>query len=469
MNIIEKKVNVTLCEDPIPYTYEEVPQLDAEDFNRRIESAWNMPQTEGLDFLVIYGDREHFSNIHYFCGYDIRWEESLMIIGRNQKPILFVGNEGLGYSKALRSDVDIKMYQTFSLVGQPNDERSLPLKELLQSCGIVSGCKIGLIGWKMFRKDLFSLNHLITDVPHYIVQTLANITGIENIQNATDILIDCEYGLKHHVTAKEIVQFDAAGTKVSRGVYHFLKNMHPGITKPEAAELIGFDGEPLTMHPSISFGDKNVSKGPEDTQYTRKLEYGMAISAGYGLRGCLVHRSGMYIRSKEDLPEDKKHFVDELVKPYFACVVKWYEMMKIGTCCGDIYQMVEDTLGMEKFHIGLNPGHLSHTDEWTNSPIAKDSKVKLRSGMALQCDFTVGFQSPSMTTHIEDGLVIADEALRLEIQRIAPTCYQRIIKRQQFIREVLGVDLPEEALPLSDLSCVCFPYMADVNTVFAKC
>ena len=85
MNIIEKKVNVTLCEDPIPYAYEEVPQLEAEDFNKRIESAWNMPQTEGLDFLVIYGDREHFSNIHYFCGYDIRWEESLMIIGQNIK------------------------------------------------------------------------------------------------------------------------------------------------------------------------------------------------------------------------------------------------------------------------------------------------------------------------------------------------------------------------------------------------
>lgn len=92
MNIIEKKASITLCENPLPYAYEKIPELEAEDYARRIENAWAMPQTQALDFLVVYGDREHFSSIHYFCGYDPRWEESLLIIGKGQKPVLVVGN-----------------------------------------------------------------------------------------------------------------------------------------------------------------------------------------------------------------------------------------------------------------------------------------------------------------------------------------------------------------------------------------
>ena len=157
-----------------------------------------------------------------------------------------------------------------------------------------------------------------------------------------------------------------------------------------------------------------------------------------------------------------------MIAQSFACVVKWYEMMKIGANCGDIYDMVEDMLGMEKFGISLNPGHLTHTDEWTNSPIQKGSNVTVRSGMAFQCDYTVTFQKPFMSAHVEDGLIVADQQLRDEIKQISPTAWQRIKDRQDFIREVLNINLPEEVLPLSDLSCVCFPYMADTTIVLAK-
>lgn len=62
-----------------------------------------MEQTAGYDFIVIYGDREHFPNIHYFTGYDPRWEESLLIVGRDRKPVLLVGNEGIGYTTGLKA------------------------------------------------------------------------------------------------------------------------------------------------------------------------------------------------------------------------------------------------------------------------------------------------------------------------------------------------------------------------------
>lgn len=465
MKIIEKQAELTLCEKPVPYAYDEIPETTAEDYAGRIKAAWEMEQTAGYDFIVIYGDREHFSNIHYFTGYDPRWEESLLIVGRDRKPVLLVGNEGIGYTTGLKAEVEPVMYQTFSLMGQPNDERSRKLLEIFIGCGITASSKVGLIGWKTYRKELFDLKHLVTDVPHYIVQTLADITGIQNIHNAADILSDCEYGLKHHVSAKEIVQFDAAGTKVSRGIYNCIKNARPGMREVEAAELIGFNGEPENMHPNINFGNAVPLSSPT---YYKKLEYGMQFGAGYGLRGCLVHKCGMYIRNREDLPEELKGYLDDFLKPYFACVVRWYEMMKIGTSCGDIYQVVEDMLGMDKFGITLNPGHMLHTDEWTNSPFAKGSMVRLKSGMAFQCDFSVSVQNPSMKAHVEDGLVLADEELRKEVKKLSATCFERIMARKKFIREELNINLPDEVLPLSDLSCVCFPYMADVGIVLAK-
>ncbi|MDD3796649.1 MAG: M24 family metallopeptidase [Lachnospiraceae bacterium] len=468
MTIIEKKINLTLCENPVAYAYEEAPEFTAEDYKQRIEKALGMPQASEYNFLVIYGDREHFSNIHYFTGYDPRWEEALLILSRGNKPVLLVGNEGLGYTAGLVCEVQIEMYQTFSLMGQPNDERSRKLTDLLKGCGIKSSSKVGLIGWKEYRKDLFELQTLITDVPHYIVETLAQIAGMENITNATNILTDCEYGLKHTISAKEIIQFDLSGSKVSRGIYQCIKNLRPGMLEIEAAEQIGFDGQPGNMYPNINFGDAHVAAGLNSPKYDVKLEYGMPIGIGYGLRGCLVHKCGMYIRSAEDLPKDKKDYIEKLLKPYFACVVKWYEMMKIGTECGEIYQMVEESLGMEKFGISLNPGHLTHTDEWTNSPIQKGSRVKIHSGMAFQCDYTVGFQKPFMSAHIEDGLVIADAKLQKEIKELSPSCYKRIMERRKFITEVLNIELPKEVLPLSDLSCICFPYMADPSIVLGK-
>lgn len=468
MNIIEKKINFSLGENPIPYAYDEIPEFTAEDYAERQNRMWEMPRTRQYDFVVIYGDREHFSNIFYFTGYDPRWEESLLILSRDKVPVLLVGNEGIGYTAGMTAEVKTEMFQSFSLPGQPNDARSKKLEQIFRECGINEASRIGLIGWKVYQEELFDLDTIVTDVPYYIVRILAKITGMSAIENATDIMIDCEYGLKHNIGAKEAVHMEVTGTKVSRSIYHFLKNVKPGMTETEAAEQLELNGEPLNMHPNINFGDSHVSLGLNSPKHDVKLEYGMALGVGYGMRGCLVHKCGMYARNEADIPEDKKHYLDELLKPYFACVVRWYEMMKIGTSCGDIYDMVANTLGMEKFGIGLNPGHLGYTDEWTNSPIRRGSDVKIRSGMLFQCDYTVGFQNPFLSAHIEDGLMIADEELTNEIRRISPTSYERIMARKKFVKEELNIDLPQEVLPLSDLTCVCYPYMADPSVVLAK-
>ena len=467
MTVIVKRTEVTPCEQPIGYAYEEVQQLTREDYAARVKQVFAMEQAADYDFLVIYGDREHFSNIQYFTGYDPRWEESLLLLTREKKPLLFVGNEGSGYFGSVIADVDSVLYQTFSLMGQPNDARSRRLSDIFRSYGIGASSRVGLIGWKVYREELFELETLVTDVPHYIVETLAKITGTEHLENATALLSDCEYGLKHHVSAKEIVLFEVQGTKVSRGVYNCIKNVKPGMLETEAGVLLQLDGEPMNMHPNLNFKDAHLKVGLNSPKYDTRLAYGDSFGVGYGTPGCLVHKAGMYIRDESDLPEEKKDYLETFLKPYFACVAKWYESMKIGAVCGELYDMVEEMLGFEKFGIGLNPGHLTHTDEWTNSPLTRGSKIRIRSGMAFQCDYTVSFAEPFMTAHIEDGLVIADEQLREEVRAISPTSYRRMMARRDFMRTVLNIQLPDEVLPLSDLCGVCFPYMADVTAVLA--
>lgn len=467
MKIIEKKIPLTLCENPIPCAYEEMPEMTAQDYRERLAQLWNMPQAADYDQIVIYGDREHFSNIHYFTGYDPRWEESLLILERGKLPVLLVGNEGIGYTRCLSAELDIQMYQTFSLMGQPNDERSKKLADIFKDSGIQADSRIGLIGWKVYDADNFKGLPLVSDVPYYIVKTLEQIVTDGAIFNAADLLSDCEYGLKHHVSAKEIVQFEMNATFISRSIYQFLKQVKPGMSETEAAQLLGLDGRPLNMHPNINFG-QNAQIGLMSPMPDSRLEYGMPMGVGYGMRGSLVHKKGLYVRNHDELPESSKDYIEDFLKPYFACVVKWYEMMKIGTSCGDIYEMVDTVLGMDKFGITLNPGHLEHTDEWTNSPFEKDSTIKIHSGMVFQCDYSVSFTEPKMAAHIEDGLAVADEALTEEIRQISPACYERIMARKKFIREQLHVELPEEVLPMSDLTLICHPYMADISVVLAK-
>ena len=466
MKIVEKKASITLCEDPVPVIYSEIPETCAEDYLRRIAALWDMPQAEKYTHIVIYGDREHFSNIQYFTGYDPRFEEALLILKRDGEPVIIVGNEGMGYAEKICYPIKKVLYQSFGLMGQPNESSAL-LSEILREEISGADCQVGLVGWKFYKPDLFEIEHCITDVPSYIVETLALVVNRDSIYNAVDLLMDNDYGLRHHVSAKEIVQFEVVGTKISRGVYDALKNMKPGMTEMEASALLGIDGEPECTHPNINFGDEHTALGLNSPTYHQRLEYGIPIGIGYGLRGSLIHKLGMYIRDLSDLPDDRKNYVEDVAKPYFASVASWYEMMKIGTTYGEIYDMVEKNLGFEKFNIILNPGHLIHTDEWSNSPFTKDNKLQIRSGLVLQCDYTVCFKDPYLPCHIEDGLAIGNEALQKEIKEIAPSCYERIMKRKEFMRDVLNIDLPEEVLPLSDLPAVCFPYMADPTVILA--
>jgi len=464
-SIYETQIDALPCDNPIPIDYSEIPSFEKEDYDLRIQKLRSLMDEHGYDFLVVYGDREHFTHIHYLTGFDPRFEEALLVLGQHSKPLLLVGNEGYTYSSLIKTDVQIELCQIFSLPGQTIGSKTT-LLEHFKNIGFKSDSKIGVIGWKPYPSHLLKLDNKDTfDVPHYIIESLCQYTPIHNLKNATDLFSDVNYGLKHQLTAKEIIHFELSATKASRAVYQVLKNLRNGITEIEASSYFALDGDPLSTHPILSFGDANVSLGLASPSYHQKLETGDFVSVGIGLRGAMVHRASLYVKNKNEIPESKQHYVDKFIKPYYASIVKWYEAIKIGTTFGSIYDLVDQTIGIKAFGITLNPGHLIHTDEWSQTPFNPNDTNKIKSGQAIQCDYTVTFQNPYLTNHVEDGIVVADQQLIDEIRKLAPGSYKRIERRREFMRNVLNIDLADEVLPMSDLTGVCFPYLGDLNTI----
>jgi hypothetical protein len=119
---------------------------------------------------------------------------------------------------------------------------------------------------------------------------------------------------------------------------------------------------------------------------------------------------------------------------------------------------VDRHLGDPFFGVGLNPGHLIHLDEWLNSPIKRDSTQQLRSGMTLQVDIIPATGTPYHTTNIEDGIALADEALRAAFAAKYPEAWGRIERRRAFMQDVLGIRLKPEVLPFSNIPAYLPPF-----------
>jgi hypothetical protein len=179
----------------------------------------------------------------------------------------------------------------------------------------------------------------------------------------------------------------------------------------------------------------------------------------FGIWGALNCRAGFVAEGPADLPSEVEDYVDRLVAPYFAAIVEWYEAIHVGQQGGVLNEIIERHLGDPFFGIFLNPGHQIHLDEWVNSPVGPASAVELRSGMALQVDVIPATGTAYFTTNIEDGIAIADEALRGELAARYPEAWARIEGRRRFMRDSLGIDLHADVLPFSNIPAFLPPFL----------
>jgi len=441
------------------------PQIEAAEYRAHLAAARREMEQRGLTHLVVYGDREHFANIQYLTGYDPRFEEALLIVRAEGKPLLLVGNEGEGYLPVsplyVTGEVRGERYQSFSLIDQPRGA-SRPLRDILAGEGIGAGSKVGCIGWKYYTEQEFPDPAHKLELPAFIVDLLRELAGQEAVVNATDLFMHAGYGLRAKCSVAELAYLEYAGVRASEAMKRMLLGMREGMRDFELVAQMGYTGEPLNCH--VTFGtddnrDKSLS-GPVGAILRR----GSVFSSNVAYFGSNVCRAGWIAESADDLPADARDYMEAFAGKYFAVMGEWFRLLKIGTTGDTLYRVIADHL--PGFGITLPPGHLIHMDEWLSAPVYAGSTIPIQSGMVMQVD-VIPSSSVYFSTRMEDGMAIADAALRAELQAKYPAAYTRCQARRRFMIDTLGFELAEEVLPLSNIPVIVPPFLLKPRQIFA--
>ncbi|MGE0499561.1 MAG: hypothetical protein AB7I79_09910 [Rhizobiaceae bacterium] len=433
-----------------------MPVISRAAYQNRIAALVERGEASGLDVFVVYGDREHSANVAFLSGYDPRFEETLLVVVPGRTPSLLVGNEGWGYAELCAGPYERVLCQGFSLPAQPRD-RSPPLVDLLRAAGLKDGQTVGAIGWKPFDDSDAGLDGAALDLPDFIATAVRAVVGnAGSVRNAAGLLMNPGDGLRAINDVDQLAAFEFAATFASQGVRNVVERAEPGMTELGAARLIGMNGLPQSAHPMLTAGRRAAYGLPSPS--LDMLRQGDPITCAYGVQGGLSARAGFLAEGPQDLPADIRDYVERLVAPYFSAAVAWYETIGIGATGGALWNAVHDRIGEPFFGVSLNPGHLIHIDEWLHSPVFSGSTLPVRSGMAVQVDIIPATGTKWFTTNIEDGIAIADTALREELSARYPEAWSRIEMRRAFMTDELGVRLKPEVLPFSNLAAFLPPF-----------
>jgi hypothetical protein len=275
-----------------------------------------------------------------------------------------------------------------------------------------------------------------------------------------------EHGMRAVNDVDQLARFEFASTYGSQGLRNLLFSLRPGMTEYRVVQLMGLNGFPTSCYPLVLSGERTALGLASPS--SRVLKAGDPLFAALSLWGSNNARAGFLVKNADDLPGGIRDYVDKLVAPYFRAIVEWYEHIGIGVPGGELFDVVEGYLGDPFFGVGLNPGHLIHLDEWVSSPIYRGSTQRLRSGMAIQVDVIPATNTPYFTTNIEDGIALADDALRADFARKYPEAWSRIQQRRVFMQDALGIRLKPEVLPFSNIPAYLPPYWLSPRSIVRK-
>jgi Xaa-Pro aminopeptidase len=444
-------------ERPVPASRDEL--LD------RMAALRGAMARRGLSHAVVYGDREHFANLAFLTGFDPRFEEALLVVSGRDRPLLLVGNECEGYLTVsplhVAGEMRHERYQPFSLLNQPRGDSRF-LRDVLAEEGIGPRSRVGGVGWKYFGDAEHPDGRHALDLPAYIVDTLRELAGRDRVENATDLLMHPDHGLRTFCSPSEIAYFEYTNGLASDGMRRLLFGVRDGMLDNDLALLAGFNGEPLGCHMTLVTGDNRERglSGPIGARVRR----GDPLATNICYWGSNICRAGWVAAGPSDLPDRGRDYVDAFAGPYFAAMAEWFGLLRLGTPGGRLAALVAEELPFERFGIFLNAGHLIHLDEWVSSPVYPGSEVPLHSGMAIQVD-VIPSSPEYFSTRMEDGVVLADADLRGRLRELDPACYERCRKRRAFMIDVLGIPLAEEVLPLSNMPAIVPPFFLSPHTL----
>jgi Xaa-Pro aminopeptidase len=439
------------------------PTFGLQTFVRRIARLRALMDEHGYSHLAVFGDPWTFANLNYLLGFDPRLEPMLLVVGRDDPLFLLAGNEGLPYSNVSPLPaIQRRLCHLFSLPGQP-----LPpapsLDASLAEAGIGPGARVGVVGTRYY--PMLTDGEYVLDVPAHLADGLRRLAGPEQVRNATDLLIHPGYGLRTAVDADEIAFMDHSAQWVNAGVCRLLALLRPGLSELEATRALDYPGHiPLANPIVLGWGD-NALAGITGPLPDNPLQVGQPIQFSYNLWGANVVRAGLALRGPQDLPEPDA--LEAFYIPYFRAKMRWYETLALGVTGGDLYAAVADVMEDPRFGAVINPGHLIHWDEWTSAFIDKGSAQPVRSGMPIQAEILCVPGPPYHMLHVEDGLIVADDALRRDLAARHPQAAANVARRRDQMQRTLGITLAPEILPMSEIQAWLFPFLLDPSRILA--
>lgn len=391
--------------------------VDASVFSGRIGRLRRLMAKVGLEVLVVYGDREHFGNLHYLTGYDPRFEEALLVLHSGTEAFLLVGNEGMGYSEVSPLGLKRLLCQNFSLLGQSRREAPR-LDQVLRKAGLVPGAATGVIGWKYFLDIEADRPDRTLDVPSFIADAIRGIATPDKVVNATALMMHPANGLRTRVELEQILAFAPTCQAASQGIFRAIAGIEAGEAETDVARRFSLDGRPMSFHPIVTSGDRTALGLASPSN--RKLARGDRVFMAVGGWGANTVRGGYLLSSPREVEVSDPGYVEDVVGPYLDMVAAWYEGVKVGAVAGDVHASVTRRISGRIAGFALNPGHHIHVDEWVSSPFEAGSDVVLTSGMMMQLDIIPVVEKGGFGTNAEDGVVLADADLRAALELASP-------------------------------------------------
>lgn len=428
--------------------------LTNETLLHRKQNLMTAMREQHVDSVIIYADREHGDNFEYFTGFVPRFEEALLIVHQSGKAYVLLGNENMKMAAYSRINVEAIHVPFFSLPNQPMKDDTR-LEDYFQAADISTGKKVGVIGWKLFTSTSYQ-NQYLFDLPYYLIDTLKHLE-IE-LFNFSAVLISPEKGIRTVNNANEIAHFEYGAALAGRSLLDALDHIDLGKTEIEIAGLLASGGQPQTVTTICATGDRFT----DAVVYPRNkaIQLGDKMSLTIGFKGGLSSRYAYAVSTASELPVKEQDYVAKVVTPYFRALATWLQTIQIGISGDFLYQNIQTVLPQEDFHWELNPGHFTATEEWLASPFYPGSTCTVKSGQIFQIDIipsVAGFAGVST----EEGIAIADKDLRIEIQKDYPLVWERIMRRRNYLKKELGIELSEEILPMSDTLAYYRPYLLD--------
>ena len=87
--------------------------------------------------------------------------------------------------------------------------------------------------------------------------------------------------------------------------------------------------------------------------------------------------------------------------------------------------------------------------------------------MILQTDIIPGIDGYAGVS-CESGIVLADESLRQQIQREYPELFEVFMKRRNYIRNELNINLSKDVLPMTDTVAYYRPFFLNPKAALVK-